>query len=256
MDVLKYESFFIRIHISCSSISKFCLLLPLPLCRLFQNVYNSTKQLHMKNYFVLLLILFSTLFASCEDEDVVVETSIQYNLTISPDLLKFVTPQVQYVDENGVLVTITGVQELDGLVLENKAEISGDGGYASAWTQQIITGTGYKCWTINMRFRHTKFHSYMAVKYIPNDFIEDTAGKAYDLYHTVNTSVVSVYLSSTSNSSTAKAYSDSHISVSVGDYHAGDDLELYISTLSKNPDKVGYYIDEDGVITRKDDFNI
>ena len=54
-----------------------------------------------------------------DDDKLETETSISYTLTISPDLLKFVTPQVSYIDENGVLVTITGVEELDGKVIEN-----------------------------------------------------------------------------------------------------------------------------------------
>lgn len=192
------------------------------------------------------------IFVSCNKDDEKTETSISYTITISPDLLKFVTPQVCYVDENGNLVMITGVEELDGKVIENKAEVQNGGSYASSWTTQIISGTGYKCWTIQMKFNHLNFHSYMGVKYLRNDFIEDTEGKIYDFHHNVNTSVNVVKLSDTE----AKAYSDSHVSITVGNYKKGDDIEKYLENLAKTPDKVGYFIDSDGSVTRNDEFDL
>lgn len=58
------------------------------------------------------------------------------------------------VDENGNLITITGIEELDVKVIENKAEISASSGgseaYVSGWTQQVVRGTGYKCWVFQM----------------------------------------------------------------------------------------------------------
>lgn len=192
------------------------------------------------------------IFVSCNKDDEKTETSISYTITISPDLLKFVTPQVCYVDENGNLVMITGVEELDGKVIENKAEVQNGGSYASSWTTQIISGTGYKCWTIQMKFNHLNFHSYMGVKYLRNDFIEDTEGKIYDFHHNVNTSVNVVKLSDTE----AKAYSDSHVSITVGNYKKGDDIEKYLENLVKTPDKVGYFIDSDGSVTRNDEFDL
>lgn len=217
-------------------------------------------------YIYKLLIIFgSFLLSSCipEEEETVTETSINYTLTISPDLLKFVTPQVKYVDENGVLVTITGVEELDGLAIENKAEIDSNGTHASGWTQQIITGTGYKCWTIKMKFRHLNFHSRMCVNYIPNGIVEDvedTDDQVYNFHHSVNTSVVAI-TSFTSNkqssiSQNTKVYSDSHISLTLNEFHQGDDLNSYIGVLSKTPDKVGYYINADGDVSPKDDFDL
>lgn len=219
----------------------------------------------MKKNQNLLTILFAfacILLSGCskDDEEIVTETSINYTLTISPDLLKFVTPQVKYVDENGVLVTITGVEELDGLAIENKAEIDANGVHASGWTNQIITGTGYKCWTINMKFRRLNFHSRMCVNYILNELPEDTDGKSYDFHHSVNTSVIAITsiksesLSSISQSS--KVYADSHISITKNEYHQGDDLKDYLEILSKNPDKVGYYIDGEGEVSPNDNFTL
>lgn len=217
-----------------------------------------------KNYpFTALAFLISMFFVSCsEDVDVVTESSINYTLTLSPDLLKFVTPQVSYVDENGNLVTLTGVEELDGKVIENKAEIDYKNGgtevSASGWTQQVITGTGYKCWTFQVKYKRLNFHSYMGVKYLINDCIEDTDGKIYDFHHSINTSIIALKSTIIENSQTVntQVYSDSHISVTLLDYHFGDNINSYLDNLSKNPDIVGYYVDEDGNVTRKDEFDM
>lgn len=202
-------------------------------------------------------------FTSCsEDVSVETETSISYTLTMSPDLLKFVTPQVSYIDENGVLVTITGVEDLDGKVIENSSEVSSGGSYVGGWSSTVITGTGYKCWTIKMKFKHLRFHSHMAVKYLRNEFVEDTTGKVYDFHHDINTGVSATKITTTSKgwfggeSVDISSYSDSHISITVGDYHAGDDIESYLVNLMNNPDKAGYYVDENGDIQRRDEFDL
>jgi hypothetical protein len=189
---------------------------------------------------------------NCDDDKIETETSISYTLTISPDLLKFVTPQVSYIDENGILVTITGVEDLDGKIIENGVEVEKGGSHASAWSSTVITGTGYKCWTLRMKFKRLNFHSYMGVRYLRNDFIEDSSGKMYDFHHNINTSVSSATISG----SGTNQYQDTHVSVSIGDYHYGDNIETYLNNLYNNPDKVGYYVDGDGNITRKDDFEL
>ena len=223
-----------------------------------------------KKFFqIALSVLFCIVLVGCgEDVDVTTESSINFTLTMSPDLLKFVTPQVNYVDENGNLITITGVEDLDGKVIENQAEISHKSGgtevYASGWTKQVITGTGYKCWTFQMKFNRLNFHSYMGVKYLRNDFVEETDGKEYDFHHSINTSIIALKstvtekesLFGSSQSVDAKAYSDSHVSVTIGNYKKGDDLEQYLRELSANPDKAGYYVDDNGDVTRKDDFSL
>ena len=219
--------------------------------------------------FTALVLAASSILVGCsEDVDVETESSINYTLTISPDLLKFVTPQVSYIDENGNLVTLTGVEELDGKVIENQAEISHKSGgteiYASGWTQQVVTGTGYKCWTLQVKFKRLNFHSYMGVKYLRNDFVEDTDGKAYDFHHSINTSIMAIKTTITeksslfnqSQSADTKVYSDSHLSITLMNYKKGDDVENYLDDLSKNPDKAGYYVDDNGDVTRRDEFDI
>jgi len=208
-------------------------------------------------------IISGTLFAGCsEDVDIETESSVNYTLTISPDFLKFVTPQVSYIDEYGNLVTITGVEELDGKVIESSAEISsGNSAYASAWTQQIVTGTGYKSWTIRMKFKHLNFHSYMGVKYLRNDFTENTDGRVYDFSHNIIASISAVTtlkrtMSGWVTTTSPKAYADTHISLSPMEYHQGDDIDVFLSNLADNPDKVGYYVDGEGNVTIMDEFEM
>ena len=179
---------------------------------------------------------------------------------MSPDLLKFVTPQVNYVDENGNLVTLTGIEDLDGKVIGDSIKASSGGSYVEGWSSVVITGTGYKCWTVKMKFKHLGFHSHMSVKYLRNEFVEDTTGKVYDFHHNINTSVAATKIITTKKGwfggedVDISAYSDTHVSISIGDYHYGDDIETYLSNLEANPDKAGYYVDENGDITRRDEF--
>lgn len=203
-----------------------------------------------------LIGMIATILASCDDNknndsEVKVEADISYVIAISPDLLKFVTPQVKYVDENGNIVTLTGVEDLDGKVMENKAEIIDGNSKTIAWTYQVIAGTGEKCWTIKMKFNRLNFHSYLGVKYIRNDFIEDTTGKIYNFLHNVRTSINVIKTVGTASI----VNQDSHIPISLGDYNTGDDIEKYLQDLYKTPDKVGYFIDEDGNVSRRDDFS-
>jgi len=221
---------------------------------------NMICNIQMKNKLVrfLLIGLLCSLFCSCKSDDCdtnseeKTETNIVYTITMSPDLLKFVTPQVSYVDENGNLVSITGVEDLDRKVIESKIEIENASAYASAWTSQLISGTGYKCWSIQMQFIRLDFHSYMGVKYLRNDFTEDTSNKKYNFHHNVNTSISQLHYTKTSNS----VYVDSHVSVTYGNYKEGDDIELYLKNLENSPDKVGYFIDGEGNITRMDEFEL
>lgn len=221
---------------------------------------NMICNIQMKNKLVrfLLIGLLCSLFCSCKSDDCdtnseeKTETNIVYTITMSPDLLKFVTPQVSYVDENGNLVSITGVEDLDRKVIESKIEIENASAYASAWTSQLISGTGYKCWSIQMQFNRLDFHSYMGVKYLRNDFTEDTSNKKYNFHHNVNTSISQLHYTKTSNS----VYVDSHVSVTYGNYKEGDDIELYLKNLENSPDKVGYFIDGEGNITRMDEFEL
>ena len=211
------------------------------------------------------LILSCVLVGCGEDVSVETESSINFTLTMSPDLLKFVTPQVNYVDENGNLITLTGVEELDGKVIENKAEISHETGgtkvSASGWSKVVVSGTGHKCWTFQMKFNRLNFHSYMGVKYLRNDFVEDTNGKAYDFHHSINTSITALKstiteknsLFGSSKSVDIKAYQDTHLSITK-EYRNGDDVEEYLKYLVANPDKAGYYVDDNGDVVRKDDF--
>lgn len=211
-------------------------------------------------------IIISAIGISCSDgiadDSVSVETatSISFTLTISPDLLKFVTPQVSYVDENGTLVTITGVDELDGKAIENDVELNSGGVSFGSWTSLTITGTGFKCWTLNMKFKRMNFHSYMGVKYLRNSFVEETSGKVYDFHHSINTSVNAVKVTTTTKDGLTtmddQTYIDHYVSLTFFDYHTGDSVEDYLQQLSTTPDKAGYFVTSNGDVFRNDDFSL
>ena len=197
--------------------------------------------------------MFCASFVGCiPHHDDETETSITYTLTLSPDLLKFVVPQVSYVDENGNIVTVTGIEELDNMVIENSTEIKKNGSSVGAWNKVVVSGTGYKCWIIKMKFNRLDFHSFMNVKYIRNEFTEDTNGKVYDFHHNIETSISSV----TKTKNDLIVYQDTHVSVTLTEYHWGDNLQKYLDNLVQNPDKAGYYVDGEGHVTRKDEFDM
>lgn len=212
---------------------------------------------YLKFYLPFLLsCIFSSSVVSCSEDDenddakTEAEISITYTLTLAPDLLKFVTPQVNYIDENGNLVTITGVEDLDNIVIENSNEIKKGGIYVGVWSKNIIPGTGHKSWIIKMKFNRLNFHSFMSVKYIRNDFSEDTSGKEYDFHHNINTSI-NTFIKSKNGG--FKVYQNSHTSVTLKGFNKGDDIEEYLENLTNNPDKAGYFIDGDGNVTRRDE---
>lgn len=226
------------------------------------------KKLRSLAYFGAIVIIGCTLF-SCETEDIEEKvnesTSISYLLTMSPDLLKFVSPEVTYVDAEGNVHKISGVKELDDLINVGFAYTPGVG----VWTLQTIKGTNYKCWNLNMSFNNRPFHSYMGVKYKRLDFVEDTTGVVYDFHHSIFTTTIYVNskLTVTTESSLLKkpettigygssALVENHISFTKNSFYKGGEVEEYINDLVNTPDKVGYYIDDSGKFTEKDDFNM
>lgn len=226
----------------------------------------------MKNLRSIILLgltaIIGSTFISCEDESVderVWEsTSISYLLTMSPDLLKFVSPEVTYVDSNGKVHTISGVKELDSLVQVGFAYAPGIG----VWTLQTIKGTNYKCWNLCMTFNNRPFHSYMGVKYKKLDFVEDTTGVVYDFHHSIFSTTI--YVNSTLKLTTTTNYwsnksnldiaygtwglVENHIAFTKDCYYNGGEVEQYVNNLVNTPDKVGFYIDEKGNFTERDDF--
>lgn len=198
------------------------------------------------------------------DERVWESTSISYLLTMSPDLLKFVSPEVTYVDSEGVVHKISGVKELDSLVHVGFAYAPGIG----VWTLQTIKGTNYKCWNLCMTFKNRPFHSYMGVKYKKLDFVEDTTGVVYDFHHSIFSTTI--YVNSTlklttktnywsNNSSLDISYGtgalvENHIEFTKNSYYKGGEAEEYVNKLVNTPDKVGFYIDNKGNFTERNDF--
>lgn len=215
-----------------------------------------------------LVVIIGSTLAACEDtnKDTYVNesTSISYLLTMSPDLLKFVSPEVTYVDGQGNVHKISGVKELDSLVNVGFAYTPGIG----VWTIQTIQGTNYKCWNLCMSFKNRPFHSYMGVKYKKLDFVEDTTGVVYDFHHSIFTTTIYVNsefsISTTYNYWTKKSKVDfefgtvglvqNHIAFTKDSYYNGGEVEQYVNKLVNTPDKVGFYIDDKGKFTEKNDF--
>lgn len=210
--------------------------------------------------------LFCSTFMSCKDEDVKSwdSTSISYMLTMSPDLLKFVYPEVTYVDSNGDIHTISGVQELDSLVNVTYTYVPGNG----IWTIQTIEGTNYKAWTLNMSFK-SPFYSYFGVKYKKLDSTEDTTDKVYDFHHSIFTTTV--YATSQISTTTkvnwlgkvsteftygSGALVENHLSFTKNNTYTGQEVENYVRDLINTPDKAGYFINEGGKFTKYNDFDI
>lgn len=223
----------------------------------------------MKRFLIIigLAVIIGNTLVSCEKEDVQEKvnesTSISYLLTMSPDLLKFVSPEVTYVDAEGNVHKISGVKELDSLIHVGFAYTPGIG----VWTIQTIKGTNYKCWNLNMTFNNRPFHSYMGVKYKKLDFVEDTTGVVYDFHHSIFTTTIYVNstLTITTKSSLWKdpqttigfgsgALVENHIQFTKNSYFKGGEVEEYINNLVNEPDKVGFYIDDKGKFTERDDF--
>ncbi len=215
--------------------------------------------------FMCAICLISSTFMSCEDEDVKSwdSTSISYMLTMSPDLLKFVYPEVTYVDSKGEIHTISGVHELDSLVNVTYTYVPGNG----IWTIQTIEGTNYKAWTLNMSFE-SPFYSYFGVKYKKLDLVEDTNDKIYDFHHSVFTTTV--YATSQITTTTkvnwlgkvsteftfgSGALVENHIFFTKNSTYNGQEVESYISDFINTPYKAGYFINEGGKFTKNNDFD-
>ena len=215
---------------------------------------------------LMLISVVGCMFVSCEKEDVDTDlgASIGYMITMSPDLLKFVYPEVTYVDSNGNVHKISGVKELDNLVNINVNSIPGN----VIVTKQEIKGTNYKCWTLNLFFENLPFHSYMGVKYKKLDLVEDTAGVVYDFHHSIYTTTISSTSSiisktkwipgitnpTTSHSFISTGVVTNHITFTKKSYYKGGEVEEYIDNLINTPDKVGFYIDNKGKFSVRNDF--
>ena len=213
-----------------------------------------------------LICILTNSVISCDkyDDDSYMNTSISYMLTMSPDLLKFVYPEVTYVDAGGNLHKISGVQELDSLVIENKAATK----HFGVWTVQTIKGTNYKCWTLNMTFDNRPFHSYFGVKYKKLDIVEDTTGVVYDFHHSIFSTNILVTSKATTKvkydwliwglhpetSTEGGAHVENHIAFTNNSKYNGGEVEQYVNDLVNTPDKMGFYIDSEGTFSEKDDF--
>ena len=168
---------------------------------------------------------------------------INYVLTMSPDLLKFVCPEVTYVDTQGEIHTISGVQELDSMAYVNFGN--------SVWTIQPIEGTNYRAWSLCMTFKDSPFFSYISVKYKKLELVEDLTDMNYEFHHGIFSNAV--YSSSKIGEST---FVENHLSYIKSITCSGQEVESYINNLINKPDKAGYYINEDRQFSEYKDFDL
>lgn len=222
----------------------------------------------IKYFFNLIAIcIIGMSLVSCEDEDIKSweSTNISYMLTISPDLLKFVEPEVTYVDSQGKVCKISGVHELDNIMTVNHTQAN----FIDVWTIQTIKGTNYKCWTLTMNFKNKPFHSYFGVKYRKKDMVEDTEGKTYDFHHSIFSTTV--YATSSVTTTTklnwlgqtstelgfgSGAVIQNYLSFTKESYFSGAEVEEYINNLVNTPDKAGFLISDEGKFTENTDFSM
>lgn len=205
-------------------------------------------------YQILAMLIVSNLFISCnEEEDDAPLAIVRYSITISPDLLKFASPFVTYVDENGIIHTISGEDDLNEMSVEFYQKVKTEKG----WTKQTIYETKYKRWTLEMHFNRLNFHTFMKVEYRPRDFTEDTKENVYFFSHAINT-LLSVPNNTASSSSSALPETDNQIfTFVVNPIPApcrGDEVQVYLDSLKAAPDKVGFFIDENGNVHEEYDF--
>lgn len=224
----------------------------------------------MKRHIILgMVFVIGWTFVSCNKEEVQEypseSTSISYLLTMSPDLLKFVYPEVTYVDVQGVLHTVSGVEELDRLVQVNFAYTPGIG----VWTVQTIKGTNYKCWNLNMNFKNRPFHSYVGVKYKKRELVENIPGTIYDFHHSIFTTTIHVAsnFKITTKSGFWKnpetniefgsgAFVQNQITITKNSEYTSEEVEQYVNDLVNTPDKAGFVITADGQFVENTDFSL
>lgn len=177
-----------------------------------------------------MLALFA--LSSCKDEESV---DITYGLSCSGDLLKFVSPVVTYVDENGTEQTYT-ISNEDW----NKTGILTIGDDNTSMT--VTDSTSYY-WTKHIHFDYFGAKGSISVKYIPLSDTEDTTGKQYTFSH--NVFIVATAKSDNSQSSSSTSF------LTVGFDFQGATVAKYIENLANTVDSKTCVVDRDGAITVK-----
>lgn len=216
------------------------------------------KNIKMRMHYIPFLFSVCIIFDSCEKELSFEErdrfVNISYSLTISEDLLKFVSPEVTYNDTEGNKHTISGVEELDSLVNVNFVLINN----LAVVTSQKIEGTGYKAWTLNMLFHDYPLDSFFEVKYRKLSLAEADTNMEYDFHHSIYSTIfdfrnykgqIEWFGKKTDVDTDINLGEISNfISFTKNSIVQGKDVESYLDSLVNTPDYRWFTIGDDGIL--------
>jgi len=185
---------------------------------------------------VLTLMLAVFALNSCGDDDPIQNVEMNYILSCSEDLLKFVSPVVTYVDGDGTEKTIT--------LSDGDWNKSGNISVGNESSSTSVTGLKSYVWTRKVTFNSFGVNGKISVKYIPLSNTEDTTDKQYTFFHDV------------SITATAKSeYSQNqHTSIDldlIGSTVHGTAVTTYIEKLANATDTKTCSVDGSGSITVK-----
>ena len=179
----------------------------------------------IKNLFItaIAVLSLSTLYSCCDDcEQVVIKepeknVEINYSVTCSKDLQKFVTPILTYTDQNGT-------HELE--ITEN------------TWNDSTEY---YLFFNKTDNFNHFGIDNTYSVRYVSNEEALSNVdiNKTYEFYHSLNISSVS-------------ATNGLYTNINIGFTNKtvkGNEVREYIEELSLTPDTAHVVVDSDGDIT-------
>jgi len=172
--------------------------------------------------------------SSCSKDDESVE--MNYIVSCSADLLKFVSPVVTYTDGNGMEKTIT----LTDADWNKDNELSMGNGNSST----TITGVDSYTWTKRVVFDSFGVSGKMTVKYVPLTNTEDTTGKKYLFKHNISISA------NAQSDNVQSQYVDISLDLA-GTQVDGTMVSTYINKLVQTPDTKKCVVDGDGGIVVK-----
>lgn len=175
----------------------------------------------IKNLFITAIAILSlSALYSCDKEKE--NVNINYSVTCSKDLQKFVTPILTYTDQNGT-------HELE--ITEN------------TWNDSTEYNLSFKK---NDEFNHFGIDNTYYVRYVPNEEALSNVdiNETYRFYHSLNISSVSA----TNGDDVFNSYPNITIDIT-NKTVKGNEVREYIEELSLTPDTAHVVVDSDGDIT-------
>lgn len=181
-----------------------------------------------------MLALFA--FSSCGPDENNESVEMNYILSCSEDLLKFVSPEVTYVDGDGTEKTIT--------LSDGDWNKTGNVSVGNDNSSTSVTGLKSHVWMKKVTFDSFGVSGKISVKYVPLSNTEDITDKQYTFFHDI--------------SITATAKSDDtlnqHTSIDLdltGSTVYGTAVTSYLEKLASTTDTKTCTVDGSGSITVK-----